>query len=497
MSTPSEKHPELVELSDFLTRQMREPVAPETGPPVESDSNLSDSPYAPKPVHERAAARLRVLANNDANPAASAYAPKRARLREAETSIGPEAKPGASALEPGHAAATPVSAAHADDAASANAPSLPPDVPSAGCSQAGRTHLEKDEPTKQPRVSESACSGGHAADSGAISAFPPARAHNDAVSKPPPPSEMQRRILADQELARMEASLRLLQRRQGAAVRLPRAPNLPLPGHPSIVAPDSMHRSAGDTGKVLEWFARPRSLEATRVPAPPAKPARYLRASLMIATACFAGAVTYCALTYYAFVPARSSQWAAITEMASTTRSPRARIDREHQSPIKSESPSRAERDGEKAASPSSSAPAEFTKIETPEPGTPSAASVISLRHSLASPESAGEETALSRPSSAVRALEPEEIDLLLEQGERFIAAGDIVSARLTFERAAKAENATAALALAAAFDPIMLSKLGVLGIDNDVEKARLWYQRAQSLGSAQAPARLRALAER
>jgi hypothetical protein len=183
--------------------------------------------------------------------------------------------------------------------------------------------------------------------------------------------------------------------------------------------------------------------------------------------------------------------------MASTTRSPRARIDREHQSPIKSESPSRAERDGEKAASPSSSAPAEFTKIETPEPGTPSAASVISLRHSLASPESAGEETALSRPSSAVRALEPEEIDLLLEQGERFIAAGDIVSARLTFERAAKAENATAALALAAAFDPIMLSKLGVLGIDNDVEKARLWYQRAQSLGSAQAPARLRALAER
>jgi TPR repeat protein len=102
-----------------------------------------------------------------------------------------------------------------------------------------------------------------------------------------------------------------------------------------------------------------------------------------------------------------------------------------------------------------------------------------------------------SRANSAVRVLEADEIDLLIEQGERFIAAGDIVTARLIFERAAKAENATAALALAAAYDPIVLTKLGVLGIDMDVEKARLWYQKAQSLGSAQAVEQLRALAER
>ena len=93
--------------------------------------------------------------------------------------------------------------------------------------------------------------------------------------------------------------------------------------------------------------------------------------------------------------------------------------------------------------------------------------------------------------------MEPGEIDVLIEQGERFEAEGDIVTARLLFERAAKAENATAAFALASAYDPIVLSKLGVLGIDTDVEKARLWYQRAQSLGSVQALARLRALAER
>jgi TPR repeat protein len=93
--------------------------------------------------------------------------------------------------------------------------------------------------------------------------------------------------------------------------------------------------------------------------------------------------------------------------------------------------------------------------------------------------------------------LEPEEIDVLIAQGQKFIADGDIVTARLIFERAARAGNATAALALAAAYDPIMLSKLRVLGVDTDMEKALLWYQRAQTLGSAQAIERLRALAER
>jgi TPR repeat protein len=93
--------------------------------------------------------------------------------------------------------------------------------------------------------------------------------------------------------------------------------------------------------------------------------------------------------------------------------------------------------------------------------------------------------------------LQPEDIDVLIAQGERFMNDGDIVTARMIFERAAKANNATAALALAAAYDPIVLSKLGALGVDTDVEKARWWYQKAQSLGSAQAVERLRALAER
>ena len=84
-----------------------------------------------------------------------------------------------------------------------------------------------------------------------------------------------------------------------------------------------------------------------------------------------------------------------------------------------------------------------------------------------------------------------------MEQGERFIKDGDIVTARMIFERAAKAGDAAAALALAAAYDPIVLAKVGVLGMDTDVEKARIWYANALSLGAAQAADRLNALASR
>ena len=99
-------------------------------------------------------------------------------------------------------------------------------------------------------------------------------------------------------------------------------------------------------------------------------------------------------------------------------------------------------------------------------------------------------------PSQAIRVLDPTEIKLLMQQGEQFIAAGDLVTARIVFQRAAEAGDATAALALAATYDPGVLAKLGVVGMGGaDVEKARLWYQRAESFGSTEAARRLRILA--
>src|SRR5262249_26308399 len=57
--------------------------------------------------------------------------------------------------------------------------------------------------------------------------------------------------------------------------------------------------------------------------------------------------------------------------------------------------------------------------------------------------------------SKATRVLDPEEITLLMKQGEQFIAAGDVVTARIVFQRAAEAGDADAALALGATYDPI------------------------------------------
>jgi hypothetical protein len=95
------------------------------------------------------------------------------------------------------------------------------------------------------------------------------------------------------------------------------------------------------------------------------------------------------------------------------------------------------------------------------------------------------------------RTLDPSEIDVLVKQGQQFVAAGDFVTARLVFQRAAEAGNAAAALALGASYDPVVLSRLGVRGVDADVGKARTWYQKAKEYGAPDADRRLSTLANR
>jgi TPR repeat protein len=97
----------------------------------------------------------------------------------------------------------------------------------------------------------------------------------------------------------------------------------------------------------------------------------------------------------------------------------------------------------------------------------------------------------------AARALDPEEIQLLIKQGEQYAEAGDLAGARIQFQRAAEAGDATAATALGATYDPTVFTKLGVVGIGADLEKARFWYQKAARLGSADARRRLDLLANR
>jgi TPR repeat protein len=100
-------------------------------------------------------------------------------------------------------------------------------------------------------------------------------------------------------------------------------------------------------------------------------------------------------------------------------------------------------------------------------------------------------------PKPGVRVLDADAITLLMKQGEQLVEAGDFAAARTLFQRAAEADNASAAIALGATYDPTVLAETRAVGIDADVVKARFWYKKAVSLGSSEAKRRLELLANR
>jgi TPR repeat protein len=75
------------------------------------------------------------------------------------------------------------------------------------------------------------------------------------------------------------------------------------------------------------------------------------------------------------------------------------------------------------------------------------------------------------------------------------IKSGDLSSARLLLSRVAEAGDGRAAITLAGTFDPNVLKALGLQNGAPDLALARLWYERAAQLGSADAPRRLQQLA--
>ncbi len=83
------------------------------------------------------------------------------------------------------------------------------------------------------------------------------------------------------------------------------------------------------------------------------------------------------------------------------------------------------------------------------------------------------------------------EIAAMIKRGKDLLMSGDLASARLLLRRAADAGNADAALALGATFDPVVIRRLGAVGMTPDIAQARQWYQRAADLGSAAAMGQL------
>lgn len=97
-------------------------------------------------------------------------------------------------------------------------------------------------------------------------------------------------------------------------------------------------------------------------------------------------------------------------------------------------------------------------------------------------------------PAPQAMEMTAEEVTLILKRGEKMLMSGDLAGARLLFRRAADARSAEAAYALAATYDPVVLRRLGVLGVGPDIASARDWYEKAKEFGSKEAPKRLEEL---
>jgi hypothetical protein len=92
------------------------------------------------------------------------------------------------------------------------------------------------------------------------------------------------------------------------------------------------------------------------------------------------------------------------------------------------------------------------------------------------------------------RRLSAAEIAALVTRGDAFLNTGDIISARLFYERAADGEDGDAALRLAVTFDPGFLSQTGARGALSDRTRALSWYRRALDLGNTAAQEHLKNL---
>ena len=279
------------------------------------------------------------------------------------------------------------------------------------------------------------------------------------------------------DLRRLEATLRWIEREE-AAVRIPRAAQLPLV--PGLARADIGGNPHGDE---TSDFRLPRSLEPERVAPPPSRSRRHgPRAFLIFLIASIlavpSGYYLWTAYSSSSSQPVRGPQMASVA--------------------IKGDAPpsSLAQRELARATAQDGDRAILIQRQESPEP--PEAlqppSSFESEPMAMLQPSTPREQAMPS--TKANRVLGPEEIELLMKQGQQLIAAGDVATARTVLQRAADAGDADAAMALGGTYDPNVLARLGVVGVSAEAEKARSWYQKAETLGSPDARRRLDLLAK-
>jgi hypothetical protein len=86
------------------------------------------------------------------------------------------------------------------------------------------------------------------------------------------------------------------------------------------------------------------------------------------------------------------------------------------------------------------------------------------------------------------------ELAALLARGDVLFSKGDLLAARLFYERAADGGDGQAALKLGETFDPVFLDQAHLRGARGDWSMALAWYRRARDLGVAEAEILLKSL---
>ncbi len=145
--------------------------------------------------------------------------------------------------------------------------------------------------------------------------------------------------------------------------------------------------------------------------------------------------------------------------------------------------------------------------IAPQQPSAPRERSVASVGNPPSPLEASPPPPAQRPPAPAAAPPQPKEPRELTEDQKRALAfvirgraqaqQGNIAAARLFYRRAADADLAEGALALAGTYDPVELAAMGVAGVQPDVAAARQWYEKARALGAREAEERLRRLSSR
>ena len=124
---------------------------------------------------------------------------------------------------------------------------------------------------------------------------------------------------------------------------------------------------------------------------------------------------------------------------------------------------------------------------------TPSREAEATVNPDQATPrtEAPAARTANEAAAPRSRTLDAETLAAMTTRARKLLALGDITAARLLLERAANAQDATAAFLLAQTYDPAVLGVGDARSTAPDPKAAREWYRKAADFGSADAKQRL------